>query len=74
MGVKVSAPEVRAAASFLKRRGFSTEQIPPRRFALASKDLDKPFKDTLVYLGEEDDVERRDDKGEGSDFEDSEAT
>lgn len=70
----ITAPEIRAAASYLKRRGFGVDDIPPRRFALAAKDLDKPFKDTLRYLGGEDNAEeRRDYQSERGDGEDAEA-
>ncbi len=53
--VQVSGPEVRAAKKFLGSRGIKPNQISPRRFALAAKDLNKGFRSTLEYLGEKDD-------------------
>jgi hypothetical protein len=47
----VSAPEVRAAKSFLRQHAHaSTGDIPPRKFALAAKELKIGFKQLLAYL------------------------
>jgi len=50
---KVAAAEIRAAKSFLERRGLTTEDISPRKFATAAKELDKGFKETLDILARE---------------------
>ena len=50
---KVVAAEIRAAKSFLERRGLTTEDISPRKFAIAAKELDKGFKETLDILARE---------------------
>ena len=50
---KVAAAEIRAAKSFLKRRGFTTKDIAPRKFAQAAKELDKSFIETLQILAQE---------------------
>jgi|TARA_R110000772_G_scaffold44432_2_gene102272 hypothetical protein len=50
---KVANAEIRAAKSFLKRRGLSTEDISPRKFAKAAKELDKGFQETLNILARE---------------------
>ena len=50
---KVAAAELRAAKSFLKRRGFTTKDISPRKFAQAAKELDKSFIETLQILAQE---------------------
>ena len=47
---KVAQAEIRAAKSFLKRRGLDTDDISPRKFAMAAKELDKGFADTLKIL------------------------
>lgn len=49
---RVTGPEVRAAAKFLARRKILTEEISPRRFAMAAKDLDTGFSNTLKFLGD----------------------
>ena len=66
MGAPVTAPEIRAAAKFLKSKGFQREQIPARRFAMAAKDLDCSFNSTLSYLATgETDEERRERDSQG---------
>jgi len=47
---KVANAEIRAAKSFLERRGLKTEDLSPRQFAMAAKELDKGFKETLDIL------------------------
>ena len=44
---RVAQAEIRAAKSFLKRRGIETEEISPKKFAKAAKELDKSFTETL---------------------------
>lgn len=46
----VSAAEVRAARAFLRQRGVSTKEIPPRKFANSAKELGKGFRELLSYL------------------------
>jgi hypothetical protein len=48
---KVAAAEVRAAKSFLDRRKITA--VSPRQFAMAAKELDKGFQDTLNVLARE---------------------
>jgi hypothetical protein len=50
---KVAQAEIRAAKKFLERRGLTSEEISPRRFAMAAKELDKGFSDTLKVLARE---------------------
>jgi hypothetical protein len=47
---KVANAEIRAAKSFLERRGLNTEDLSPKQFAMAAKELDKSFKETLEIL------------------------
>ena len=47
---KVAAAEIRAARKFLDRKGFKASEIPPRLFAMAAKELDKSFNETLTIL------------------------
>jgi len=47
---KVAAAEIRAARKFLDRKGFKASEIPPRLFAMAAKELDKSFNETLNIL------------------------
>tara|TARA_R100000935_G_C2786664_1_gene144085 strand:+ start:519 stop:710 length:192 start_codon:yes stop_codon:yes gene_type:complete len=47
---KVAQAEIRAAKSFLKRRGLDNEDVSPRKFAQAAKELDKGFVETLRIL------------------------
>lgn len=46
----VSPAEVRAARAFLRQRGITTKEIPPRKFANAAKELGKGFREVLRYL------------------------
>ena len=50
---KVAQAEIRAAKSFLEKKGFKTEEISPRKFAKTAKQLDKGFKETLQILARE---------------------
>jgi|TARA_B110000977_G_scaffold181318_1_gene241851 hypothetical protein len=50
---RVAQAEIRAAKSFLKRRGLDTDDISPRKFAIAAKELDKGFAETLRILARE---------------------
>ena len=50
---RVAQAEIRAAKSFLGRRGLKTDDISPRKFAMAAKELDKGFADTLKILARE---------------------
>jgi hypothetical protein len=49
--MSVSAPEVRAAKSFLRQNAKAgTKDIPPRKFAAAAKELKVGFKQLIGYL------------------------
>ena len=50
---KVAQAEIRAAKSFLERRGLKPNEISPRKFAMAAKELHKGFSDTLKVLARE---------------------
>ena len=50
---KVAAAEIRAAKSFLERRGIGSSEISPRKFAKAAKELDKSFNEVLQILARE---------------------
>ena len=50
---KVAQAEIRAAKSFLKRRGIDADEISPEKFAKAAKELDKSFSETLQILARE---------------------
>ena len=50
---KVAQAEIRAAKSFLERRGLKPDEVSPRKFAMAAKELDKGFSDTLKVLARE---------------------
>ena len=50
---KVAQAEIRAAKSFLERRGISSSEISPKQFARAAKELDKSFMETLRILAGE---------------------
>lgn len=43
-------PEVRKARSFLRSKGITTQEIPPRKFASAAKELNRGFRDTLRFI------------------------
>ena len=70
----VTGPEIRAAKKFLRSKGFQTGQISPRKFALAAKDLDCGFKETLTYLGGQDGTERRGSEGQRDPVQDAMAS
>lgn len=42
--------EVRKARAFLRSKGITTKEIPPRKFANAAKELNKGFRELLRYL------------------------
>lgn len=46
-----SPAEVRAARAFLRKRGLSSHQISPRKFANAAKEKGKSFSELLMFLG-----------------------
>ena len=50
---KVAQAEIRAAKSFLEKRGIKSEEVSPRKFAKAAKEIDKGFQDTLKILARE---------------------
>ena len=50
---KVAQAEIRAAKSFLERRNIDSDEISPKKFAKAAKELDKTFKETLAILARE---------------------
>ena len=50
---KVAPAEIRAAKSFLKRRDIDSDEISPKKFAQAAKELDKSFVETLKVLARE---------------------
>ena len=50
---RVAQAEIRAAKSFLKRRGIETDEISNLKFAKAAKELDKSFNETLKILARE---------------------
>jgi hypothetical protein len=50
---KVAQAEIRAAKSFLERRGISSSEISPKEFAKAAKELNKSFMETLKILARE---------------------
>ncbi len=45
--------EIRAAKSFLERRNIDSDEISPKQFAKAAKELDKSFIETLRLLARE---------------------
>jgi hypothetical protein len=47
---KVANAEIRAAKDFLEKKGLTSDEISPRKFAKTAKQLDKGFKDTLRIL------------------------
>jgi len=50
---KVAQAEIRAAKSFLKRRNIDSDEVSPKKFAKAAKELDKSFSETLKILARE---------------------
>ena len=50
---KVANAEIIAAKKFLEKKGFTTDEISPKKFATAAKKLDKGFKETLQILATE---------------------
>jgi|TARA_R110000751_G_scaffold45764_3_gene103530 hypothetical protein len=47
---RVAAAEIRAAKSFLERRKISSDEVSPRKFAKAAKELGKSFDEVLQLL------------------------
>lgn len=43
-------PEVRQARAFLRSKGITTQEIPPRKFASAAKELNKGFRELLRHI------------------------
>ena len=43
-------PEIRKARAFLRSKGVTTKEIPPRKFANAAKELNKGFRELLRYI------------------------
>ena len=50
---KVANAEIRAAKTFLNKKGLTPEELSPKKFAQAAKKLDKSFKETLQILANE---------------------
>tara|TARA_R100000935_G_scaffold25802_1_gene45636 strand:- start:276 stop:470 length:195 start_codon:yes stop_codon:yes gene_type:complete len=50
---KVANAEIRAAKSFLEKKGLTSDEISPKKFATAAKKLDKGFQETLQILARE---------------------
>ena len=50
---QVANAEIRAAKDFLKKRGLTSDEISPRKFAKTAKQIDKGFKETLQILARE---------------------
>ena len=50
---KVANAEIRAAKDFLEKKGLTSDEISPRKFAKTAKQLDKGFKETLQILARE---------------------
>ena len=50
---QVANAAIRAAKDFLKKRGLTSDEISPRKFAKTAKQLDKGFKETLQILARE---------------------
>lgn len=42
--------EVRAARAFLRQRGISTKEMPPKKFADAAKETNKGFRELLKSI------------------------
>jgi hypothetical protein len=43
-------PEVRKARAFLRSKGVTTQEIPPRKFANSAKELNRGFRELLRYI------------------------
>jgi len=50
---KVAQAEIRAAKTFLEKKGLTSDELSPKKFATAAKKLDKGFQDTLQILARE---------------------
>ena len=50
---RLAQAEIRAAKKWLERRSITSDEISPRKFAQAAKDLDKSFRETLNLLAKE---------------------
>ncbi len=51
MADTASAPEIRAARSFLAQHGVSPSKVSPMKFAASAKELSVGFKELLRLLG-----------------------
>ena len=49
----VAQAEIRAAKTFLNKKGLATNELSPKKFATAAKKLDKGFQETLQILARE---------------------
>ena len=47
---RVAQAEIIAAKKFLQRRGRKSDDVSPRKFAMAAQELDKGFADTRKIL------------------------
>mgnify|MGYP003650574601 CR=1 FL=1 len=50
---KLANAEIRAAKKFLENKGIKSNEVSPRKFAKAAKELDKGFLETLQILARE---------------------
>jgi hypothetical protein len=50
---KVANAEIRAAKKFLENKGLTSDEVSPKKFAKAAKELGKGFQDTLRILARE---------------------
>jgi hypothetical protein len=42
--------EIRAARSFLRTKGITTKEIPPRKFANSAKEINRGFRELLRHI------------------------
>ncbi len=50
---KLANAEIRAAKKFLENKGIKSNEVSPRKFAKAAKELEKGFLETLQILARE---------------------
>jgi hypothetical protein len=43
-------PEVRKARAFLRSKGVTSKEVPPRKLANAAKELNKGFRETIRLI------------------------
>lgn len=43
-------PEVRKARAFLRSKGVTSKEVPPRKLANAAKELNKGFRETIKLI------------------------